>query len=205
MNTYTYDSEVSTIRRIVVIASLVIQTIVVGFLVYLIYKLIEDKNGIYYLLLICGRIACTIDSYLIVFGKKIFSWKPIHYVLQIIGSITGIILFASICYMFILIIWVNRSINLGLVIGVLLEELTYFTCNVLSYEMIGDDEGLRYSLVPQTNHPIYYPASFKYTPYYPALEMKYLQTPFQMNIMPNMSPPNMTPLFQYNESVPKFN
>ena len=204
MNTYTYNSGASTVRRIVVIASLVIQTVVVPFLIYLIYKLIEDKNGIYFSLLICGRIACTIDTYLIVFAKKIFNWKPIHYVLQIIGSITGIILFASIVYMFILIIWVNRAINLGLVIGVLFEELTYFICNVLSYEMI-DDEELGYGLVPQTNYPIYYPGNFKYPPYYPALEMKYSQTPFQTNIMPNMSPPTMTPLFQYNESVPKFN
>lgn len=196
MKPFAYHNNDSAVRRIAMIISLVVQTIMVPVLVYMLINLMKEKHGIYSLILVICRIACTVDSHFVFFSKGAMKCKTLHVVLQVIGSISGIALLIPVVYMLFFVIWLEQAIDYKLLFVVLAEEITYFTCNVLSYELIDEAEDPKYMFLPQGAYYPYSPANFNFSPLYPTLGMQYGGVPFQMNVVPNS-----TPFPQYNEGI----
>eukprot|EP00826_Nyctotherus_ovalis_P000421 TRINITY_DN0_c467_g1_i14.p2 TRINITY_DN0_c467_g1~~TRINITY_DN0_c467_g1_i14.p2 ORF type:complete len:161 (+),score=42.28 TRINITY_DN0_c467_g1_i14:19-501(+) len=156
----------------------------------------EEKHGICFALLAAGRIVCIVDCAVVLCSKDKLGHKAVHYVMQVIGSAAGIALLLPIVYAVFIVIYFEKTLNVGLILAVTVEEISYFVCNIMSYEIISEAPESHYTLVPQKGYPCYYPQSFAFLPPYPAPGRHYGEFPIQMNTMPNMAYSG-----QFNEGI----
>lgn len=175
------------LSKVIFILALIIQTIMIPIVIlYLLsfYDLMFGCAG----LLIVGRAIAIIDSYVLLCSKGVVENKKCHYCIQVFGTVVGIIFSIFSIIIIYLTISLTKEIDIGFLLIVVMEELTFFICNVQSYNILNNLSS--YTLLPQRNYSFVNSSRCRLVTFHPVFGMQYKEFPIPMIPMNNEVPIN---------------